>query len=82
MKQPRFQKNLLGLAVKYIEASSYLLCFLSTTETISDKLVERVAAGHFSLQPVVIRGTMKPIATLLQGMDSVSLISGGFFVVF
>jgi chorismate synthase len=26
--------------------------------------------------PVVVRGTMKPISTLLQGMDSVDLLTG------
>ncbi len=35
-----------------------------------------IEGGMTNGMPVVIRGTMKPIATLLQGMDSVSLISG------
>lgn len=35
-----------------------------------------IEGGMTNGMPVVVRGTMKPIATLLQGMDSVSLCTG------
>lgn len=35
-----------------------------------------IEGGMSNGMPLVVRGTMKPIATLLQGMDSVSLESG------
>ena len=35
-----------------------------------------IEGGMTNGMPVVVRGTMKPIATLLQGMDSVCLLTG------
>ncbi|HIB01231.1 MAG TPA: chorismate synthase, partial [Phycisphaerales bacterium] len=35
-----------------------------------------IEGGMSNGMPIVVRGTMKPIATLLQGMDSVDLLTG------
>ena len=35
-----------------------------------------IEGGMTNGMPIVVRGTMKPISTLLQGMDSVDLLTG------
>lgn len=37
-----------------------------------------IEGGMTNGMPIVVRGTMKPISTLLQGMDSVDLLTGEF----